>query len=92
MTAALAYSYYLTDDQDNSERYARLTESLILSSNYWQGRVQAFPQILTLCGFTSNDKVPKLLNIEVPRELIPHHYSEFFLSLEDRRELNGWKD
>jgi len=92
MSAGLSYAYKLLDDQEQCKRYADITEKLIISSRYWQNRVIAFPQILTLCSFKSNSNAAKMLNISVPDSLMPDRYVKMFSDISARRAANNWKD
>jgi radical SAM superfamily enzyme YgiQ (UPF0313 family) len=92
MTAALSHSYRLIGDTSNSAMYADLSEELILNSNYWQKRVRAFPELLTLCGFTRERRICQALKLTPPELLVPKQYSAMFKTLSDIRESTGWRD
>ena len=92
MTAALSHAYYLIGDYNLANQYSDTTQTLIINSNYWQQRVIAFPQLLTLCRLDSSSEVCEFLNIEPPKKLIPDAYRIKFDQLTSKRENNGWRD
>ena len=92
MTAALSHAYYLIGDYNLANQYSDTTQTLIINSNYWQQRVIAFPQLLTLCRLDSSSEVCEFLNIEPPKKLIPDAYRIKFDQLTSKREKNGWRD
>lgn len=92
MTAALSYSYNILDSKEESKKFAHLTESLITNSAYWQRRVRAFPEILTLCGFQTEAQISNLVGVDVPEQLVPDKYIQIFNSLEQLRDKRLWRD
>lgn len=91
MAAALSYSYRLIGEEQKANEFSTLAEAIILKSVYWQNRVLAFPQILTLCNFNSESSICKLLNIRPPYDLVPKKYSDLFINLSRKRAEHGWK-
>jgi radical SAM superfamily enzyme YgiQ (UPF0313 family) len=67
MAAALSHAYRLMGEAAKHEAYRAKFLRLIDEAPYWQGRVQQFPELLTLAGV---GKAPRWYDGPVPTELV----------------------
>ena len=92
ITAALSHAHSIVGNVDDHIYYKEKTEQLIRDSEYWRMRVESFPELLTLAGFSSSDDLPLDLGIDPPSALIPDSVMNIIEPIMERRDLNDWKD
>lgn len=83
MAAALAHCYKIMGNVQDYEQMKDLTIDLIKNSTYWQQRVKAFPELMTLAGITRMEKqlhLKDLDDVELPDTIVQKRYSELVRS------------